>query len=338
MRSYLVTTNGGFRDLSVVDRDTGDVGPNDVLVRMTAASLNYRDFGITRGGYLRNDRCPVVPLSDGVGEVVSIGREVTKWSVGDRVAGSFVQDWVDGSPTDETLRTSLGGGIDGVLCEERVFPEHGLVRVPQHLSDEEAACLPCAAVTAWHAIMESGQLAAGQTVLTLGTGGVSTFAIQIAKAAGARVIATSSSDDKLVRATELGASDVINYRSHDDWHRVAREMTDGRGVDQVVEVGGPGTLAKSLQAAAVGGHIGLIGVLAGTDGDINPVSALFNVVRISGIYVGSRAMFERLNDFLTEHQIRPVVDRVFSFDDAIAAYEYLKSGNHFGKVVIRIAK
>lgn len=334
MRGYLIKSPDGYQAIEQVDMAEPTVGDNDVLVKMRAASLNYRDLGIARGGYSRNDACPVIPLSDGAGEVIAVGQNVTRFSAGDRVIGTFVQDWTDGRPNDSVLRTSLGGGIDGVLVEQQVFPEHGLVRVPDSLNDAEAACLPCAAVTAWHALFEAGGLQQGQTVLTLGTGGVSVFATQLALKAGCRVIATSSSNDKLARMRSLGVTDLINYRENEDWPAVVLELTNGRGADQVVEVGGPGTLAKSVQATSVGGHIGLIGVLAGTGGQVNPLPALFNVITISGIYVGSRAMTERLVGFMDEHDLHPVIDKTFRFADAIDAYAYLRSGEHVGKVVI----
>jgi NADPH:quinone reductase-like Zn-dependent oxidoreductase len=277
-----------------------------------------------------------VPLSDGAGVVEAVGEGVTDFAVGDRVVNCFFRDWIAGEPDESAMRSAYGGGIDGVLAERVVFPERALLPVPEHLSFEEAACLPCAAVTAWQALFTKGNLTAGQTVLCLGTGGVSTIALQIAKAAGATVYITSSSDEKLERAKELGADGTVNYKQTPDWHKAVRKLTGGRGVDHVVEVGGLGTLEKSMRACALNGRIGLIGVLTGTDGAVNPMPLIFERLSIDGIYVGSREMFAALNRRLVASEIRPVVDRTFDFDDAVAAYKHLQSGSHFGKVVITI--
>ena len=357
MRAYEVQTRGGIDDLRRVERpDPRPPKVGEVLVAMRAASLNYRDLGIVRGGYLRNDTRPVIPLSDGAGEVIAVGEGVSEWAAGDRVVGSFVQDWTAGPPTDAALRTSLGGGIDGVLCERRLFPVASLARVPASFSYAEAACLPCAGLTAFHGLGfdlhgrgddvgrggEDGlgdrwAVTADQTVLTLGTGGVSIFALQIARAVGARVIVTSSSDEKLSRAAELGASDTVNYETHPEWDALVRDLTGGQGVDHVIEVGGPGTLARSIACTRVGGQIALIGVLAGADGRPDLMPAVFNCLRINGIYVGSSRMLRRFVGFCEEHAIRPVVDRTFAFEEAADAYRHLKSGQHFGKVTIDIS-
>jgi NADPH:quinone reductase-like Zn-dependent oxidoreductase len=336
MQAYQVQTDGGIGAVRRVELPEPAAGPGEVLVSMRAASLNYRDLGITRGGYARNDRRPVIPLSDGAGEVVAVGEGVTSFQVGDRVVGCFFADWPAGDVTEAQMHSARGGGIDGVLAERVVFRHDSLLPVPPHLSFEEAATLPCAALTAWQALVTLGSLKAGDTVLTLGTGGVSIFALQFARLHGARVIISSSSDEKLNRARQLGADETINYRTHTDWHEEVRRLTGGRGVDNVIEVGGPGTLQKSLACARVSGRISLIGVLAGTDGTVNPLPALFNRVTIQGIYVGSRAMFEDMNRAITANQFRPVIDRTFGFDEAQDAYRYLKSGSHFGKVVVRI--
>ena len=337
MRGYRVTGTDGLDSLSVVDLPQPSCGPGEVLVRMTAASLNYRDLGILRGGYARNDRNPVIPLSDGAGVVEAIGDGVSAFAVGDRVHGLFVQGWQDGPPTDAALRTSLGGSIDGVLRERMTFPETGLLPTPENWTDEEAACIPCAAVTAWHALFGHRSLTANDTVLLLGTGGVSMFALQLAKATGARVIQTSSSDEKLATARQHEADETINYRDTPDWAAAVRERTDQRGVDFVVEVGGPGTLGQSLQAIAVGGQISLIGVLDDPRGTVNPLPAMFNVASIQGIYVGSRSMHEQCIADLTKHGLKPLIDRTFPFDETHNAFTYFKSQQHIGKVVIRIA-
>ena len=333
MRAYQVQTAGGYRQIANVTLPEAECGSAEVRVKFRACSLNYRDFGVADGGYYRNRTCPVIPVSDGAGEVVEIGSSVTRWQVGDRVSPIFVRDWLSGPPTDQVLRTSLGGGIDGVLAETGVFPEQSLVAVPAPLSFAQAATLPCAAVTAWHALVHSGNLQAGQTVLLLGTGGVSIFALQIAKAMGARVIITSSSDAKLETARSMGADAGVNYREHPDWHKQVMELTDG-GVDHVVEVGGPGTLERSLKCTRVAGHVHLIGLLDSPAARVGPMAAVMNLITVRGIYVGSRQMHEELCQFLTEHQIEPVIDRSFGFDEALDAYAYLASQQHLGKVVI----
>jgi NADPH:quinone reductase-like Zn-dependent oxidoreductase len=267
--------------------------------------------------------------------VVEVGPGVTRFKTGDRVAAAFMTGWIDGPPSEEKARTALGGAVDGVLAELRMFREEGLVRIPDHLSYEEASTLPCAAVTAWHALMTDGGLMPGGTVLVQGTGGVSLFALQFAHLAGARVIATSSSDAKLERARKMGASDGINYKTTPEWDAAARKLTDGIGVDHIVEVGGAGTLARSFKAVRMGGRISLIGVLGGA-GDVGFVPVLMKNIQVQGIFVGSRAMFEAMNRAIVLHQLRPVVDRVFAFEEAPAALRHLESGAHFGKVVIRV--
>ncbi len=338
MHAYLVTSDGGPDALERVERPEPTPGPGEVRVSMRAASLNYRDTIVVAGGYPRNDSFPCVPLSDGAGVVEAIGDGVTRFAVGDRVVNTFFRDWIAGEPDEAAMRSAHGGGIDGALAEQVVFPERALLPIPQHLSFEEAACLPCAAVTAWQSLFVKGDLTAGQTVLCLGTGGVSTIALQLAKAAGATVYITSSSDAKLERATELGADGTVNYRTTPDWHKAVRKLTDGRGVDHVVEVGGLGTLEKSMRACALNGRIGLIGVLTGLDGAVNPMPCVFERLSIHGIYVGSREMFAALNRHLSVSGIRPVVDRTFPFGEAIEAYKHLQSGSHFGKVVVTIGE
>jgi NADPH:quinone reductase-like Zn-dependent oxidoreductase len=309
-------------------------GHGQVLVRIKATSLNYRDLLVAKGLYSRNLPLPLIPLSDGAGEVAAIGPGVTRVKPGDRVAGIFMQTWIDGGPNETKGRSALGGAINGVLAELVVLDQEGLVLFPDHLSYEEAATLPCAAVTAWHGLIVSGKVQAGESVLVQGTGGVSIFALQFAKVSGARIIATSSRDEKLERVRQLGASDGINYKSTPEWDAKVRELTSGVGVDHIIEVGGAGTLGKSLKAVRVGGHIALIGVLSG--GEVNPTPMLMKNVRVQGIYVGSRAMFEAMNRAIALHQLRPVIDRVFPFDEAVEALRYLESGAHFGKIVIRV--
>ncbi|MDA8050760.1 MAG: NAD(P)-dependent alcohol dehydrogenase [Rhodospirillales bacterium] len=327
---------GGLEVLRLGEEAGKRPEPGEVRVRMRAAALNYRDLMVVEGRYGRGTVPPdLVPLSDGAGEVVETGAGVTRFKPGERVAGTFFQGWIGGeiSPVDHAR--ALGGAIDGVLAEERLFREDGLVAIPDHLSFEEAATLPCAALTAWNALFTARRLRPGETVLVLGTGGVSTFALQFAHAAGARVIATSSSDAKLERMRALGATDLINYRSHPEWEKEVWRLSSGRGVDHVVEVGGAGTLPRSVASARHGGAVHLIGVLTG--GEIDPTAILRRSVTVRGVFVGSREMFEAMNRMIAFSGLRPVIDRVFSFAEAKDAYRHLKAAGHVGKVVIRIA-
>jgi NADPH:quinone reductase-like Zn-dependent oxidoreductase len=335
MRAFRLHSFDGPDAMRLEDLPTPTPGHGQVVVRMKAASVNYRDLLISRGQYNPRLLLPMVPLSDGAGEVAVIGPGVTRFKPGDRVSGNFMTGWVEGPIDAAKGRTTLGGEVSGVLAEEVVLPEVSLVRIPEHLSYEEAATLPCAAVTAWHALVFSGGIKPGDTVLTLGSGGVSVFALQFARLAGARVIATSSSDGKLARLKERGASELINYRSTPDWDRRVRELTGGVGVDHVVEVGGAGTLPRSLKSVRVGGHVALIGVLTGL-GEVNPIGILMNSIRLHGIFVGSRVMFEAMNRAIASSGLLPVIDRVFPFEESVAAIKHLEGGNHFGKIVIRI--
>lgn len=327
----------GIDALSMTERPTPKAGPGQVLIRLRAFSLNFRDLLIANGLYpvsVKSDR--LVPVSDGAGEVVEAGEGVTRFAKGDRVLTSYFQGWADGPLTYPAMGTSLGGGVDGVLAEYVALPEQGVVKIPDGLSFEEAATLPCAGVTAWHALVESGRLQSGQSVLVLGTGGVSIIGLQIAKARGARVIATSSSDEKLARAKALGADGVVNYKTTPDWDQEVLKLTGGAGVDHVLEVGGAGTLPKSLQAVGIHGQVNIIGVLTGLQNNIDFLPVLVKTARIQGILVGSRGMLERLIDALVVSRVKPVVDKVFAFDQAIDAYRYLEAAHHFGKVVIRL--
>jgi NADPH:quinone reductase-like Zn-dependent oxidoreductase len=325
----------GIDSLVLREEPTPRPGPGQVLVRARAASLNYRDLGVAGGRSARGPASPnLVPLSDGAGEVVEIGAGVTRVKPGDRVAGIFMQSWIGGEMEPYHVASSLGGSIDGVLAEYVLFDHDGLVRVPAHLSFEEAATLPCAGVTAWNALFGGRSLRAGESVLVLGTGGVSVFALQFAHAAGARVIATSSLDGKLAQVKALGASDGINYRHHPEWQTEVQKLTGGIGVDYVVEVGGAGTLPRSMEAVRAGGQIPLIGVLTG--GEINPTAVLRRNLTLRGIYVGNRQMFEAMNRAIELHDIHPVIDQVFDFEQAKEAYRRLQSQAHVGKVVIRI--
>jgi NADPH:quinone reductase-like Zn-dependent oxidoreductase len=332
MKAFLLKSFG-IDGLAFEDVPDLQPGPGQVLVKMRAWSLNYRDLLVVRGTYAPKLKLPFQVLSDGVGEIAAVGPGVTRVKPGDRVAGIFMQAWREGEPSQEKSASALGGAIPGVAAEYVVLDSEGLVPVPQHLSDEEAATLPCAAVTVWHALVTSGRLAAGETVLVQGTGGVSIFALQFARMFGARVVATSSSDKKLERVRELGASDVINYKTTPDWGRKARELTGRRGVDHVVEVGGAGTLAQSFEAVRIGGRISLIGVLTG--GTVNPVPILMKTIAVQGIFVGSRDMFEAMNRAIAFAGLRPVVDRIFAFSELPLALRHLESGAHFGKIVLK---
>ncbi len=326
----------GIDSLTVTERPEPRPGPGQVLLRMRAWSLNYRDLMVAKGQYNPKLRMPAVPLSDGVGEVDAVGEGVSRAKVGDRVAGCFMPKWTCGELTEAKSRSALGGGgAEGMLAERVVLDQEGVVHVPEHLTDEEAAALPCAGVTAWHALVTAGRVGPGDTVLTQGTGGVSLFALQFARAAGARVVITSSSDAKLERARALGAADGVNYKSTPDWEERVRQLTGGTGVDHVVELGGAGTLGKSLRAVRTGGRISLIGVLTGAGGQVNPLPVLMKGVCVQGIYVGSREMFEAMNRAVALHRLRPVVDRVFPFGEVREALRYLESGAHFGKVCLR---
>jgi len=334
MKAYEVQ-KFGIENLILVERAEPHPHAQEVVVKFHAASLNFRDLMFVKGVYNPKARLPAVPFSDGAGEVVDVGAEVKKWKIGDRVCPIFTQAWIEGTLSVEKRRTTLGAGdVDGVLREYGAFDENGLVAIPAHLSFEEAATLPCAAVTAWNALVVSGGLKAGDTVLTLGTGGVSIFALQLAKMHGARVIATSSSDRKLERARELGADEVINYKKSPEWDNEVLRLTNRIGVHHVVEVGGAGTLPKSLNSVRIGGHVAVIGVLAG-GGGLDPRSILMKAVRMQGLLVGSRQMFEDLNQAIERNQLRPVIDRTFEFSEVAEALKYLESGAHFGKIVIR---
>jgi NADPH:quinone reductase-like Zn-dependent oxidoreductase len=337
MRAYeLVAGSQSVDGLRRCDRPEPKPLPTQILVRMLAASLNYRDLMIARGHYGGTLSTSVIPLSDGAGEVVAIGSAVSRFRVGERVAGTFFRNWIDGAPPQEAL-VSLGAPpADGMLAEYAVLSERDAVAVPAHLSAQAAATLPCAAVTAWRALFDLGRLAPGETVLLQGTGGVSIFALQFAKLAGARVLNISSSDDKLARARTLGADECINYRTNPEWESEVLKLTEGRGVDHVLEVGGSATLSRSIASVAVGGRIALIGVLSGIGAGGSPYGLLRKQASIHGVFVGSRGHFERMNAAIAANRLSPIVDRTFGFDEAAAAYRHLESGKHFGKVVVSI--
>lgn len=309
------------------------LGANDVQIEIQAASLNYRDL-LTLGDAKQEG---LAPLSDCAGTISKIGNDVAHWKVGNRVSVNFFPGWIDGPFSPQAYSTALGGGgTPGVLTETLVVGADSLVAIPKHLSHEAAATLPCAALTAWHALVERGNLIAGETVLIQGTGGVALFGLQIAVAMGAKVIVISSSDDKLARTRPLGVWKTINYKSDPDWEKTVLAMTSGRGVDHVLELGGPETYERSITAVAFGGRIHQIGVLTGFNHQPNTLPLQFKNASIHGICVGSVEMFKRMNAFLELHQIHPVVDRTYSFERAAEAYAHLRSGQHFGKVVIAL--
>jgi len=335
MKAIALENAFGIENVRVIERPDRKAGIGEVLLKMKAWSLNYRDLLVAKGLYNPKLKLPFVPLSDGVGEVLAAADGVTRVKVGERVAGCFMQRWMTGEPTEAGAKSALGGAIEGLAAEQVVLHEDGVVGIPAHLSDAEAATLPCAALTAWNALVTQGHIKAGDTVLIQGTGGVSIFALQFARLLGARVIVTSSSNTKLDRVKKLGASDGINYKETPNWEEKVRELTGGAGVDHVVEVGGAGTFNQSLKAVRLGGRISLIGVLAGK-GDVNLTPILMKSVCVQGIFVGSREMFEAMNRAIALHELRPVVDRVFDLKDIQAALKHMESRAHFGKVCIAI--
>jgi NADPH:quinone reductase-like Zn-dependent oxidoreductase len=337
MKAYqLQSDHSGFDALKIVDTSIPIPKDGEVLIKVHATSLNYRDLMVAQGNYSSDTLPNLVPMSDGAGEIVEVGQGVTRLSVGNRVAGIFFPNWVEGKISAEKVRTALGGSAHGMLAEYVALPQESVVLLPSHLDYAEGATLPCAAVTAWNGTIIQGHLTAGQTVLLIGTGGVSIHALQIAKNIGARVIIISSSDNKLARAQSLGADVTINYRALPSWEKNVLDATNGVGVDLAIEVGGAGTLAKSMLATKVGGRISLTGILTGASGEVNPRQATLRSLTIQGIYVGSREMFEALNCYLTINQIQPVIDKVFTFAEAVSAYKYLQKGSHLGKVVIQM--
>lgn len=338
MKAYRLAPGAGISALRLVDIPEPVPAPHEVLIKSHAASLNYRDLMYANGAYINLKDAPLVPLGDGAGEVIAVGSRVTRVKPGDRVTHAYFPAWIDGSPDQHKLAASLGTHIDGTLAEAFVAHEDALVPIPSYMSYAEAATLSCAGTTAWNALFVDGGLKPGDTVLLLGTGGVSILALQFAKAAGLRAIITSSSDEKLERARALGVDATINYRAMPEWHEEVLRLTDDRGVDLTVEVGGAGTLRRSLAATRIGGTISVIGGVAGfADTPVNALSLIARVHRLSGIFVGSRAMLEDLTKFLSTTEVHPAIDREFTFEEAPLAYEYLKAGRHFGKVVIRVS-
>jgi NADPH:quinone reductase-like Zn-dependent oxidoreductase len=336
MKIYQLQDEWSIEHLRRAERPDPTPSPGQVLLRLRAASLNYRDLFVLKRGYgASTGTLPLIPVSDGVGEVVALGAGVARVAVGDRVCPMFFPEWLGGEPRAARLAAILGGPLDGTMSELMAIDARSVSRVPAHLSDAEAATLPCAALTAWRALVSEGRVKAGDSVLVQGTGGVSLFALQFAKVLGARVIATSSSDAKLERARTLGADAVINYRKTPEWGVVAHEMAGGEGVDHIVEVGGEQTLGQSLRAVRVGGTLSLIGVLSGGKMDVRLGPIVTRAVRMQGVTVGSREDFEAMVRAIDQHRLTPIVDRVFPFDALRAALDYLASGAQFGKICIR---
>ncbi|EPQ55962.1 NAD P-binding protein [Gloeophyllum trabeum ATCC 11539] len=337
-REYRLPNFEGIQSLTLQEVEVPQPGAKEVLVKIHAVSLNYRDIIIANNAYPFPLKQNLVPISDASGTIVALGPNVKGWHIGDRVSSSFMPDHLYGDATPG-VGSILGGTIDGVLTEYRVFPEHALVQIPAHLTHAEAATLPCAGVTAYNALRGPRPVKAGDTVLVLGTGGVSVLALQIARASGAEVIVTSASDEKLARAKKLGARHVVNYKETPEWEKEVLKLTNGRGVDHVVEVGGPGTFDKSLESVRVQGSIHIIGFLAGPTEVANvPMKILQKGVDVRGIMVGPRSLFEDLNRLIEINDVKPAVDKVFPFEQAKEAFEHLAAQKHFGKVVIQVAK
>jgi NADPH:quinone reductase-like Zn-dependent oxidoreductase len=335
MEAYHIDHIGSVDGMVLRESEDPRPGPREVLMRVRATSLNYRDLMVLKGIGRGPAKVGVVPLSDGAGEVAAVGEKVTRVKLGDPIVGTFHPRWFGGPISGDYLTDRIGANLDGMLADYAVLSEEAVVAMPSHLSFEEAATLPCAAVTAWVALTRDRRVTAGDSVLTLGSGGVSIFALQFAQVLGARVVATTSSAEKAERLKALGASEVINYREIPDWDERVRALTGGRGVDRVVEIGGPGTIAMSLKALAVGGHISLIGSSLSPSGTgLDPLLLTGRGITLGSISVGSRADFEAMNRAITQHRLRPVIDRVFSFSEAKGAYRHFENRAHFGKVVI----
>jgi NADPH:quinone reductase-like Zn-dependent oxidoreductase len=336
MRALSVTEPWGLDAIKVVEAPDPAPGPGEVLVRMRAVSLNYRDMLMISGMYPRGPATggPITPFSDGCGIVEAVGPGVTRVAVGDRVATMFFQNWISGPPTLEKLSSSLGSPIPGAGRELAVFSQEGLSKVPEFLSDQQVATLPCAALTAWRALFEDADLRPGDTVVLQGTGGVSIFGLQFAHAAGHRTVITSSSDEKLARAKAMGADHLANYRQDPEWAKVVRAATGGVGADLIIEVGGGGTIEQSMRAIRIGGHVAIVGVVAGLGGGFNTASLIGNSARLQGLSVGSRDMFEAMCRFIDLRRIQPVVDKVFPWTEVKAAFSAMQGGEHFGKIVL----
>ncbi|WP_018719515.1 zinc-dependent alcohol dehydrogenase family protein [Arhodomonas aquaeolei] len=334
-RTVYLAPGGGFDNVSIGDgRAVPAPGPGEISVRLRASSLNFHDYGVVKGATAPNETR--IPMSDGAGEVTAVGEGVTEFAEGDHVVSTFFPDWLDGEPEQEGFVRVPGDGIDGYAREQVTRPATAFTRAPLGYSHAEAATLTTAGLTAWRTLMDDGALKAGETVLIQGTGGVSIFALQFARMAGARVIATSSSDEKLERLRAMGAEHLINYRDDSEWGKTVRRLTGGRGVDHVVEVGGPDTLAQSMVAARVGGHIAVIGVLTGVKGDFQVRQALSRQLRLQAVLVGSRRQQMEMVSAVEANDVRPVIDRHFPLEEIVDAFRHQESGAHFGKICLDI--
>jgi len=336
MQCVIVDEKFGLENLKVIDRDIPKPKANEVLINIKAASLNYRDYLMATGKYNPKQKLPYVPCSDGAGVIVEVGPLVKTFKVDDEVMPIFSQKWLYGDPKRAYFKTTLGGPLDGTLSQYMCVPEESVVLKPKYLSFEEAATLPCAALTAWSALVKHGKIQAADTVLTLGTGGVSIFALQIAKMYNANIIATSSSETKIEKLKKLGASYTINYRKTPNWHKEVFKITKMIGVDHVIEVGGAGTLEKSIMSVRAGGQISLIGILSGSNDKLNLLPVLMRDVKIQGVLVGHKHSFENMLKAMEKLELKPVIDKAFDLEDSQEAFNYLKNGKHFGKVIIKL--
>ncbi len=336
MRAWQINSGDGVAALELADVVAPEPGPGEVLIDVQASSINYRDLTTIEDPITRKLVFPTVPNSDGAGVVAAVGAGVTEFAPGDAVTSCFFADWVSGEISPGAMASALGGARQGVLAEQVVLPADGVIHTPSHLNAREAATLPCAALTAWHALTQPRPVVSGETVLILGTGGVSVFAQQFCAVMGAKTIATSSSDAKLERMRALGAGETINYRTTPEWDDAVLELTGGKGVDRIVEVGGPGTLQKSIKAVRVGGTIGLIGVLTGGGGSVQPVDLMRKSITLRGIYVGPKSMFAEMNAAISAHVLKPIIDSTFAFEAARDAYHAMRGAGHFGKLVIDV--
>lgn len=336
MRVFQIQNDWGLANLRLAERPQPQAGPGQIVLRMRASSLNYRDLLVPERGYgSHTGTLPLIPVSDGVGEVVEVGAGVTRVGVGDRVCPAFFQGWIAGEPDNERVARSLGGPVDGTMAEWMCLSEQGVVKVPSYLSDEEAAALPCAALTAWSAVVTHGRLRPGDKVLVQGSGGVALFALAFAKLAGAQVTVISSSEEKIEQLKALGADYTINYRATPEWSKPAREITAGRGFDHIVELGGEKTLPQSLRCIRPGGTLSMIGVLSGAALSTTLGPIITRQVRLQGISVGHRDGFEAMLAAMAQHRLPVKVDRVFAFEELHEALAYLRSGAHFGKICLR---
>ncbi|NVJ90005.1 MAG: NAD(P)-dependent alcohol dehydrogenase [Methylocystaceae bacterium] len=334
MKAWQITDQFGLNNLNLVDVDPAKLQAGELLLKMKAASLNYRDMVTVSGGYGKTVKTPLTPCSDGVGELVERGDGATRFDVGTRLCPNFFPKWIDGKASPDGMPDALGGAYDGTLSEYMIVQENSCVEVPQSINDVEAATLPCAALTAWSGLFEQASLKSSDCVVIQGTGGVALFALQFAKAVGAQVLMTSSSDEKLARTKEMGADFCVNYRTTPDWDREIKKIWP-QGADHIVELGGAGTLEKSIRSTRIGGHISLIGVLSGANASNIPLPLiLMRNICIQGVTVGSRNGFERMNAFIEKHKIKPVVDHIFAFEKAPEAFKHLESGQHFGKICV----